>query len=486
MAADTSTILRHSLAIVGGGFGGSLLALKLAEQACQPLILIEASRHAGPGLAYGAAGPDHVLNVPVHRMEVGLKPAFADWLEDYPSEIAQAIAEAGDLAQAFVPRRLFGLYMQSQIDAAVSNGRILRVRGDVTRLQTDGVTYGLHLADGRQLNVGRVVLATGNMAPKAPDLMNEDLQRLIDSPLFTPDPWASDALTNLEPDAPILLIGTGLTMADIALSLSRCGHTGPIFVLSRRGLLPLPHVSGGTWPAFLDDHIGQSPLQLLRRIRQEALSALAEGAPWQRVFDGARPHAAQIWAAWTRVERNRFLRHARPFWDVHRHRVAPRIGRALQDLVERRQVIPLSGRLKSFTARGDYLNIAYTVRNRREIRNIRVARVINCTGPRSDYATLGTPLFAALCEQGLIHADALGLGLETRDARIVDARGQVSDSLFAIGSLTRPAWWEVTAVPELSAQISRLVEVVTRDEALPKDAGPAGMALDFFDLGAGI
>jgi uncharacterized NAD(P)/FAD-binding protein YdhS len=186
------------------------------------------------------------------------------------------------------------------------------------------------------------------------------------------------------------------------------------------------------------------------------------------------------------VERNRFLRHARPFWDVHRHRVAPRIGRALHDLVERRQVIPLSGHLKSFAARGDYINIAYTVRNRREIRNIRVARVINCTGPRSDYATLGTPLFAALCEQGLIHADALGPGLETRDARIVDAHGQVSDSLFAIGSLTRPAWWEVTAVPELSAQISRLVEVVARDEALPKDAGPAGMALNFFDLGAGI
>lgn len=486
MAASTKTDLVHSLAIVGGGFAGSLLALKLAEHGGQRPVLIEASRYAGPGLAYGAAGRDHVLNVPVHRMEVGLKPGFANWLADYPSEIAEAVAEAGDLAQAFVPRRLFGLYMQAQIDAAVANGRILRVRGDVTRLQKDAVTYSLHLADGRQLNVGRVVLATGNMAPKAPDVMDEDRQRLADSPLFTPDPWASDALENLEPDAPILLIGTGLTMADIALSLSRHGHAGPIFVLSRRGLLPLPHVSGGTWPAFLDAHIGQSPLQLLRRLRQEALFALAEGVPWQRVLDAARPHAAQIWAAWTRAERTRFLRHARPFWDVHRHRVAPRISRALQDLVARRQVIPLSGRLKSFAARGDHLNISYTVRNRREVRNIKVARVINCTGPRSDYASLGKPLFAALREQGLIHADSLGLGLETRDARIVDAHGEVSHSLFAIGSLTRPAWWEVTAVPELSAQISRLVEVVAGGEALLKDAAPVSLALDFIDLGAGI
>ncbi|ESQ91008.1 hypothetical protein ABENE_11190 [Asticcacaulis benevestitus DSM 16100 = ATCC BAA-896] len=476
----------HRLAIVGGGFGGSVLALKLAERDGQRPVLIEAARCAGAGLAYGAGGPDHLLNVPVHRMEVGLEPAFADWLADYPSEIAAGVAEAGDLAHAFVPRRLFGLYIQSHIDGAVAKGRILRIRGEVTQLQKDGATYVLGLVDGRQLNVARVVLATGNMAPKAPDLLSEDQKHLTDSPLFIPDPWASDALTAHEPDWPILLIGTGLTMVDIALSLSRQGHTGPIFALSRRGLLPLPHVSGGTWPAFLDIHIGQSPLKLLRRIRQEAKSALAKGVPWQRVLDAARPHAAQIWAAWTRAERSHFLRHARPYWDVHRHRVAPRVGRALEDLIEGRQVIPLSGRLKSFAPRGDHLDVAYSVRNRREIRHIKVARVINCTGPRSDYATLGTPLFAALRQQGFIHADPLGLGLETHDARVVDAHGHVSDSLFAIGSLTRPAWWEVTAVPELSAQISRLVEVLTRAEVLPSAVRPLSLALDFFDLGAGI
>ena len=32
----------------------------------------------------------------------------------------------------------------------------------------------------------------------------------------------------------------------------------------------------------------------------------------------------------------------------------------------------------------------------------------------------------------------------------------MSDWLYAIGPLTRPAWWEITAAPEINAQIARL------------------------------
>ena len=76
----------HSVAVIGGGLSGALFGLKLA--AARPdfrVIVIEATRRIGRGLAYGACTPQHLLNVPISRMEVGLKPGFADWLQANPA-----------------------------------------------------------------------------------------------------------------------------------------------------------------------------------------------------------------------------------------------------------------------------------------------------------------------------------------------------------------------------------------------------------------
>ncbi len=475
--------------IVGGGFAGSLLALKLAQAGIHP-ILIEAARQAGPGLAYRAAAPEHLLNVPVQRMEVGLSPSFHDWLGGFPNETVAAIVDAGNLADAFVPRVLFGRYLAGRVEAALAAGRLTRLRGEVTRIHKRSVgQYELTLADGRLVAAARIVLATGNLPPKAPDIGGEGDQTLTDSPLFVPDPWSAECLADLRPDAPVLLIGTGLTMADIAFSLHSDGHRGPIFVLSRRGLLPLAHAGGGAWPVFLKagESEALSPLVLLRRIRKEARAAIMQGVPWQRVMDVVRPLGAQIWAGWSRAQRMQFLRHLRPFWDVHRHRLPPRVARALQGLIDSGQLMPLRGRLKRFAHRDDCVDIAYAVRHRPEIRNIKVERVINCTGPRTDFAGQGTSLYADLRAQGLIHADRLALGLETSDVRVIDAHGQISDSLFAVGGLTRPAWWEITAVPEIAVQISRLAHALSQDAGTFDSSHRApSLAHDFSDIGAGI
>ncbi|MFT4074422.1 MAG: FAD/NAD(P)-binding protein [Asticcacaulis sp.] len=483
MPADTVAYSESHTVIIGGGFAGSLLALKLAMSGIRP-ILIEQRAHSGGGLAYGDSARNHVLNVPAGRMDVGLTLGFVDWLETFPTETAEAVAEAGELALAFVPRVLFGRYMQAQVAAAVEAGHVQRMRGEVSGLSKTAAGHEVKLADGRHLKAEKVVLATGNPPPRAPDVRDENGACLADAPGFVPDPWGPEALQNLAPQAPVLLIGTGLTMVDMALALAEQGHAGPIFVLSRRGVLPLPHEVGGAWPSFLEASAGRSPLEIMKRLRQEARAAVAQGVPWQRVLDAARPQVAQVWAAWTRKERSRFLRHARSFWDVHRHRLAPRIAQAFQSLVERGQVVLLSGRLNRFAIQDKRLSIVYAIRGRRETGTISVARVINCTGPRTDFATVGTPLFADLRRQGLIRPDELGLGLETDDVRVINANGTASNSLFAIGNLTRPAAWEVTAVPEIAAQVSRLVTIIT--QAAPREMESNRLLRAFLDQGDGI
>ncbi len=470
------------VAIVGGGFSGALLGLKLREARPDWRIdIIEAKPRIGRGIAYGACAPEHMLNVPVARMELGLSPGFADWLAR-GGEMEDAVAEAGgDMAAAFAPRRLFGDYIEAQLKTAVTTrGRagLHVIRGEAVRLLA-APRRGLLLTDGREVEADIVVLAMGNLPPRPPGGPD---RWLYDTGTFIPDPWAVDAFQDLEDDEPLLLIGTGLTMVDVALHLDKRGHRGAVLAVSRRGLLPQTHRAGGNWRAFLQGRIPASPLALLRLVRQEVARAQEQGVPWQRVFDAIRPAVPTIWESWSAEQRRQFVRHLRPRWDIHRHRMAPRVANALHDLMQSGRIETLGGRIAGF--REIPAGVAVTVRARKGgERLFEAGRVINCTGPGADFGRIAIPLIADLRERGAARADPLGIGFETSDCAVLDANGRASDWLFALGPLTRPAWWEIVAVPEIKIQIDRLVDHLVSEV-------PAGSrrltTSDFLDIGEGI
>jgi uncharacterized NAD(P)/FAD-binding protein YdhS len=473
-----------TVAVVGGGFSGSVFALKFAQ--ANPgarVVVIERGRRVGRGLAYGACAPDHLLNVPVSRMELGLEPGFADWLMRRREALADALDEAGgDLANAFVPREMFGTYLEERIKSAASPDRargLNVVRGEAVGL-LEFPARGILLADGREIAADIVVLATGNLPPRPP--ASRDAW-LYDTPLFVPDPWADDAFDGLEGDAPVVLLGTGLTMVDVALKLAGAGHTGKMQAISRRGYLPLAHRAGGSWHAFHDPKTHASPRALMRLLRAEAKKAEAQGVPWQRVMDTMRPAVARVWNGWSTDERAQFIRHLRPRWDVHRHRMAPRIAERLDALMQSGQLGVMGGRVNAYRRGGEGVDVTVRRRGTTQEHVLPAARVINCTGPRSDMDRLAFPMLADLRRRGLIAPDELGLGIETDDCAVLGSAGHVSPWLFALGPLTRPSWWEVVAVPEINAQIDRLVRHIS---AGPGPYEEPSLAEAFSDLGAGI
>lgn len=473
------------MVVIGGGFSGSVFALKFARaQPAARVVLVERGRRVGRGLAYGACEPDHLLNVPVSRMELGLRPGFAEWLGQQRDQLKDALAESsGDLEDAFVPREMFGAYLEERVlDAASpdSENGLNIVRGEAVRL-LDFPERGILLADGREIEADIVVVATGNLAPKPPGSRDA---WMYDTAFFVPDPWTSDAFDGLAPDASIVLLGTGLTTVDVALKLAGNGHTGPMHAVSRRGYLPHPHLAGGNWPSFHDPKQHASPLELMKLLRSEARKAEAQNVPWQRVMDTMRPSVAGVWAGWNEKERSQFLRHLRPRWDVHRHRMAPRIAERLNALVERGQLSVGAGRT-AYRRNGALVDVIVRERGTHKEHVVSAARVINCTGPRSDMDRLGFPVLADLRRRNFFVPDNLGLGVETQDCAALDSAGHVSIWLYALGPLTRPNWWEVVAVPEINAQIDRLV----RDLCATSQRDPTAkhsLATDFSDLGAGI
>lgn len=459
---DTRTV-----AIVGGGFSGALLALRLAGRpGIGRVRLIERNRRVGVGLAYGACADHHLLNVPVERLEVGLQPRFADWLTAQPD-----FAATSSVAETFAPRALYGRYIEERIAAATG---LERIRGDAVRIEDN--PRRVILRDGRSYDADAVVLATGN-APPAPlpggDAMN--------GARTTPDPWAHDAFDGFGAGDRVLMIGAGLTMVDVALSLERRGHRGSLVAVSRRGFLPARHASGGAWAPFLGEAVGQPARVALRLFRKALAGAAGAGVPWQRVMDAARPDAARVWRAWPPTERRRFLRHLRTRWDVHRHRMPPAVADAIDAMMRGGRLTVRAGRLVSCDERHDGLVAQFMAPDGRPFTVI-ADRIINCTGPRSDFTGDETPLFADLRRRGLVRADPLGLASE--DGALTDANGAPTRWLFAVGPLTRPALWEITAVPEIRVQVDALAERLAHLDRAP--ASDANLTLAFADLGAGI
>ena len=470
----------RSVAVVGGGFTGALFGLKLHR--ARPdwrIAIIEPRKRLGRGTAYGACGPHHLLNVPVSRMEIGLVPGFAEWLAPRKNEIAEALVESGlDLASAYVPRRLFGDYMEQHVHVALSHKArtgLVPIRGEAVRLLSNA--RGVLLSDGREIESDIVVLAMGNRPPRQPGGPD---RWLYDTGYFIPDPWAGDAFADIDADEPMLLIGSGLTMVDIALKLAHQDHRGQMLAVSRHGLKPRLHEGGGAWSPFLREKIPASPRALTKAVREEISKAVAQSIPWQRVFDAARPSVASVWQGWDDDERHQFLRHLRPRWDIHRHRMAPRIGEAIDRLIAEGRLEIVAGRIAGYREDDGHVEVSLNMRGG-GTRMFRAGRVVNCTGPGAEFQRIAVPLIADLRERKLATPDPLGVGLETDDCAVLDANGRPSSWLFALGPLTRPAWWEIIAVPEINIQIDRLVALLVSEERPPRLT-----TADFMDIGEGI
>ena len=461
----------HRIGIVGAGFTGTLLAVHLMRQAQVPthLFLVERRGDFGRGVAYSTGNDGHLLNVRAFNMS-----AYPDdprhflmwlWARDDPRSPANAIPPSG---HAFVSRGLYGTYIQDQFATAVreATGHVTcsTLGDDVVglRRRPEG-GFVLRLACDSELEVDTVALCIGNFPPAPPGgVCGEGAA----SPFYIGDPWNGQRIAEIPQDAPILVLGTSLTTADLVISLQRSGHRGPIAALSRRGLLPTTHKEARSYPAYVDDLLaeGAPPLRvldLLRRIREEVHRGAEAGYDWRSVLDALRPHLRRLWGRLPDKQRRRFLRHLRPYWDVHRHRMAPEVANILDKLVAEGRLTFQRGRLRTLRPASAGLVPVITPHGGTEERELTPAWIVNCSGPACDYARIDHPLVRCLLDGGLARPDRLGLGLDvTGQSVVIGADGNPTDGLFALGPVTRGAFWEITAVPELRVQCAEIARLL--------------------------
>jgi uncharacterized NAD(P)/FAD-binding protein YdhS len=446
------------IAIIGAGFSGCQLTLELLRRARPEteILLFDRSGTFGPGLAFAARHSRLVLNTRAANMSLFEhdRSHFLRWLwaKDLPDHPASSIPPSG---HAFVSRGLYGRYVCEVLDeaaAALPSGIALARIGEAVReVIEEPARLRLVLDDGSRRTADALVLCTGNLPPElpaAPGAAEGVATRLI------ANPWDEAALAGIGRDDAVLVLGSGLTMVDVALMLVESGHRGPILALSRHGLLPRVHAPTRAWSLLAPPtEVAPTVAALARFVRREIGRARGEGFDWRDVIDALRPHTQALCQRLPQAERRRFLRHLRAYWEVHRHRMSPEIAVRIEDLRRSGQLEVRAGVIEAYQWRDEAVAIRFRPRGTATPTRIVGDWLVNCAGPTLDFRGPRHPLLRSLLRQGLVYPDPLGLGLKvTPDLSLVRADGRANDRLFALGPITKGTFWETTAVPDIRAQ----------------------------------
>jgi uncharacterized NAD(P)/FAD-binding protein YdhS len=434
---------RDEVAIVGGGYSGTILAAQLARRGISS-VLIDGSGRVGKGVAYSTTEPAHLLNVRAEGMSA--------WAGE-PDHFAKRFEGEGGDRRGFAERRMFARYLGQILDEAVATGKVRTVAATATSASRQGDGWQVKLDDGEAVGARALVLAIGNQEPETMRAFAGAQRR------FIRNPWGKQAQAAVrelaESGEAALLIGTGLTMVDLVLSLDSAGHRGRILALSRRGLIPRSHADFEPAPVEQNEVPGRSLRGLWRWLRRRSAQV-----GWRAAVDSLRPYSHALWQGLDADQQRRFLRHARPWWDVHRHRIAPQVADTIARLIGEGRLEVMAGRIVSARDQPDALDVEVRRRGAQASQRMRFAYAFNCTGPLQAVAHTKDPLLRSLFDSGSVQPDHLGIGLDVdQHSRAAGNR----ERLWALGPLTKGRYWEIIAVPDIREQAAAVADDIARE-----------------------
>lgn len=423
------------VAVVGGGAAGALAALHLLRVGGGRLevVVCEPADALGRGVAYSTSDPLHRLNVPAGQMS-----AFPDSPDDF---VRWSGADPGE----FAPRGDYGRYLAERLTSAAdaTPGALTHLRARVQRLSPNRgserrwVVHTRTSGGAPRIEADAAILAVGN----PPTTMPPAVAALVGSDCLIPEPWSPGALSAVGENEQVLVVGTGLTFVDVALSLTAIPGVR-VAGISRHGLLPEAHRPLGQVPSAPDL---DSPVEVMRWIR-------SHGDNWREALAALRPVTPHMWRTIGDGGQRQFLRHALRLWETRRHRVAPAVWQRLRSLRDEGRVTLSTGRIVETSLDGSGRALVTT-----DSGTAGYDRVVLCTGA-SDASFVTMDPVGGLLDEGLarVAPHRMGIDVDLDSGTVIAADGGPVAGLHALGSIRRGVQWETTAIPEIRTQAAAI------------------------------
>ena len=460
------------IAIIGGGFCGSLVAAQLMKKGDSKLniLMIEKSVTPARGVAYGTLDPYHILNVPANQM--GAYPEAPDhfykWLVDHQNAWRHSDPTFVDIElspHAYIPRHLYGFYLSNLLGEASFEALEKGIQLDLIHDEAVDIqpnlchTLEVILASGDKIEAQKVILALG--VPYAKTIPTKGAQNSFQTlwKMKREHPLQANLLSHLPKEMVVGIIGTGLTMVDAAVSLLERGYPGKIVAISKEGKLPETH-KGETINLDLLPYCPLTAKAFLKELRDEIVKRDERGEDWRPVIDKIRAQIHTFWSHFTPKERKKAFKWLLPIWNRFRHRMPA----SLAAIVKKENVELRAGRVTSVEGLGEKTAIRYIPKGEDGLATLMADFVLNCSGPELTLENNPNPLVKSLLKRGMITPHSSGIGLAVND---FSAAGPLEGSLFAVGQLLTGEFFEASAVPELRQQCAQLSEELLKTQLVP-------------------
>lgn len=445
------------VAVVGGGASGTLataLLLRCVSARRLPLRVVLIDRHGrhGRGQAYSTTHPAHLLNATAGTMSA--LPGRPDHLVKWGADVTTA---------TFLPRKSYGDYLLDVLSEAERDAaplcQVNRITSEVLSIRPSrpGRSLRLTLTD-RSLRADFVVLAVGNTPAGLPFPAPRHAR-------IVTDPWSPGALAGASDGSPVVVVGTGLTMLDVAVSVTTGSPATRVFAISRHGMLPRAHsgVPPAVRPIWLPAVArtpGISPQLRLTDLMWQVRAAVADSPEnWQDTMASLRPLVPGLWHRLPEEDKRLFLRHVARYWEVHRHLVPPATAARITALRATGRLSVLRGRVTEVTERAGKLRVRV---EGGDVTNLSAGWLISAVGSTTDIGATTDPLLRDLFAAGLARPDPLRLGIDaSTDGAVLNSAGRPGNAIFTLGPPLRGLWYETTAIPEIREQAAALAERLT-------------------------
>ena len=444
--------MSKTIAIIGGGISGTLVVLNVLKQNQTPINILwfDDKNSFCKGLAYSTQNDEHLLNVRASNMSV-----FVDEPEHFVSWLSKNnfLYSATD----FVPRSIYGNYVLSvfnELKHSVCHGAtaitIKQFAEEVKSIRQESEEFIISATQNHR--VQQVVLGFGNFLPTHPQSISKEF---IVSEAYYQNVFSEKLFQNSSNYQSITILGSGLTMVDVVLSLNKHHYHGDITVISPHGYLPQAHFENPlpSIPSFINEREHYTLLQTVHLVNTQLKSAKANQLHIYSMIDALRPHVQRLWMGFSLEDKKQFLRHLRHKWCVARHRAPSQSIQILNEYVKSQQLVVLKGRIYDIHVNADGFDIHYSTKQN-HINSFKTQLLINCTGPEANFEKMDIPLIKQLLKDGIIEPDALRYGLKSMP------NGQIINNLYTIGPPLKGILWESTAVPEIRLQAKQLAEML--------------------------